>query len=138
MSIATLQIILISGNFYAAEYIYDNYLLDLFSMNETMLHNFFKVARNVIENSVYRVFYGVFDLFLALIAGFIPKLPSFIRIPLDFIGVTGFLEQAKNKFDNFQSYQEMKIKKEKEMLEKAKNIEANRPVSPSKKDKGAE
>ena len=59
-----------------------------------MLHQFFKVARNVFENTIYKGLYAVMDIFLALIAGIIPKLPPFVRIPLEFIGVTKYLEES--------------------------------------------
>ena len=43
---------------------------------------------------------GVRDVLYALLAAIIPRLPSAIKAPLDFIGVTEFLDSRLDKFRN--------------------------------------
>jgi hypothetical protein len=83
------------------------------------LHNFFKQMRKIFENTLYAWFEGIKDIVFALLAGLIPKLPSAIRFPLEFIGVTKILERSFDKY----SAAEEKIKKEQEYLEYARKIE---------------
>lgn len=52
-------------------------------------------------------------------------------MPLEFIGVTKYLEESVSKYKNFE---EERKRKEKEYLEYAKQIEKNRPISPKKVD----
>jgi hypothetical protein len=55
------------------------------------LHEFFKWLRKIFENSVYKVFQAVRDIFFAFLAGILPKLPTPLRMGLAFIGVEEFL-----------------------------------------------
>jgi len=68
------------------------------------------------------------DIILALISGLIPLLPQFLKTPLDFLGVTEYLEKSLDKYNKF----EVEKKEQKEYLEYAKKIEKERPQSPSK------
>ena len=74
------------------------------------------------ENTVYSILRAFRDIFFAFLSGVIPKLPDPIRYPLDFIGLTSYLEKSVN-----QSLREKK-EKENEYLEYAKTIEKNRPA----------
>ena len=65
----------------------------------------FKYMRQVLENTVYRWLEGIRDIIFALLAGIIPRLPSAIKTPLDFIGVTKFLD---TKLDKYKNYEEKK------------------------------
>ena len=83
------------------------------------------------ENTLYYWLNHIKDLILSILAGIIPKLPSAISMPLEFIGVTKYLDESLKKYQNFE---EEKKKKEKEYIEYAKQIEKNRPISPKKVD----
>ena len=79
-------------DFYVAEWIYDNLVFELFSKNEKLLHSFFKHVRKIFENTLYRWLEGIKEIIFAILAGIIPKLPSAIRTPLEFIGITKYFE----------------------------------------------
>jgi len=87
-------------DFALAEIVYDNIVQEFFSRNEVLLHKFFKYCRKVLENTVYQWMEGVRDVLYALLAAIIPRLPSAIKAPLDFIGVTKFLDSRLDKFRN--------------------------------------
>ena len=95
-------------DFYVAQWVYDNIIFEFFHRNEKILHSVFKQLRNVFENTVYHWLEGIKDIVLAILAGLIPKLPSALKMPLDFLGVTKYLEKSLNKY----SAAEQKIKKE--------------------------
>lgn len=59
-------------------------------------------------------------------------LPSAIRTPLEFLGLTKFLDTSADKFKDFE---EEKKRKEREYKEYAKQLEKNRPISPKKGEK---
>jgi len=54
------------------------------------------------------------DLIFSILAGIIPKLPTAVRMPLEFLGITKYLEESVGKYKNFE---EEKKKKEKEYIE---------------------
>jgi hypothetical protein len=87
--------------------------------------------RKIFENTIYAWLEGIKDIIFAILAGIIPKLPSAIRTPLEFLGITKFLDKS---FDKYKSAED-KIKKEQEYLDYARKIEQNRPASPTKIDK---
>lgn len=106
-------------DFYVAEWLYDNIVFEFFSKNEKILHAFFKQMRKVFENTIYSWLEGVKDIVFAILAGIIPKLPSAIRTPLEFLGFTKYLDKS---FDKYKSAED-KIKKEQEYLDYARKIE---------------
>lgn len=95
-------------DFYVAEWLYDNIVFEMFSKNEKLLHTFFKQVRKIFENTLYRWAEGVKEIIFAILAGIIPKLPSAIRTPLEFIGITKYFDQSLDKY----KAAEDKIKKE--------------------------
>ena len=111
--IGLVYIALTIWNFRLAEIVYDNVVSEAFSRCDKQLHELFKVIRQIFENSVYNWLTAVKDLILSILAGIIPKLPSAIRMPLEFMGVTTYLEESMGKYKNF----EEKKKKERELLE---------------------
>ena len=107
-SISVLHVGLVLMDFYVAEWLYDNVVFELFSKNERLLHGFFKQVRKIFENTLYRWLEGIREIVFAILAGIIPKLPSAIRTPLEFIGVTKYFDQSLDKYNRA----EEKIKKE--------------------------
>lgn len=67
---------------------------------------------------------------LALLSGIIPKLPSALRLPLQFIGIEAYLQKSASRVGNFEAEQEERKRKE-----SARKIERERPTSPSKTTK---
>ena len=124
MAIALLYFGLTIWNFWLAEKIYDFLISEGFGMCNKQLHELFKMCRQVFENTIYHGLTSVRDLVFSILAGIIPKLPNAIQVPLDFIGVTKYLESSLDKYKNFE---EEKKKKEREYLQYAKEIEKNRP-----------
>jgi len=61
----------------------------------------------------------------------IPLLPAFLKTPLEFLGVTAYLEKSLDKYNKFEDEK----KKERQYLEYAKQLEQNRPKSPTKNTK---
>jgi hypothetical protein len=118
-SLSGVHVVLVPFDFYVAEWLYDNIVYEFFSHNEKLLHGFFKQMRKILENTVYLWLDGIKDIVFAIIAGIIPRLPSALRTPLDFIGVTKFFEKSLDKY----KAAEDKIKKEQEYLEYARKIE---------------
>jgi trans-aconitate methyltransferase len=101
-------------NFKAAEIIYDNVISEGFSRCDKQLHELFKLMRHIFENSVYNWLTACKDLIFSILAGIIPKLPTAVRMPLEFLGITKYLEESVGKYKNFE---EEKKKKEKEYIE---------------------
>ena len=91
LTVAFINVALVIMNFKISVYVYDHYISELFATNEKLLHNLFKMARKIFENTIYSWIDAVKELILALLASIIPKLPAPLRLPLDFIGVTGYL-----------------------------------------------
>jgi len=112
--IGLVYIALTIWNFRLAEIVYDNVVSEAFSRCDKQLHELFKVIRQIFENSVYNWLTAIKDLILSILAGIIPKLPSAIRTPLEFMGLTEYLEKSVGKYKNFE---EEKKKKERELLE---------------------
>ena len=127
-AISTIHFLLVVMDFYVSEWLYDNMVFEFFSRNEKILHTIFKQVRKIFENTIYSWLEGVKDIVFALLAGIIPKLPSAIRTPLEFLGLTKFLDKS---FDKYKSSED-KNRKEQEYLEYARKIEQNRPGSPTK------
>jgi len=80
---------------------------------------------------MYKYLQGIKDIVLALLASLIPLLPGFMKTPLEFLGITSYLEKSLDKYNSFESEK----KKEKQYQEYAKKLEQNRPKSPSKTNK---
>ena len=91
LTVAIVYVVLTINNFWAAATIYDTIIFEVFSKNEKLLHELFKYCRKIFENTVYGWVEGIKDIALALLAGFIPMLPSFMKMPLDFLGVTEYI-----------------------------------------------
>jgi len=70
----------------------------MFKKNEVMLHQMFKYMRKVLEGTLYKWIEMVSDIFFSLLSAIIPKLPAAIRTPLDFMGVTKYLETRMDKY----------------------------------------
>lgn len=101
-------------------------------MNEVYLHQLFKYIRNMFEKTVYSWFEAGRDIVFALISSVIPNLPFFIQMPLEYIGVTKYL---RLKADNYENFAEKQKEDAKKYNERIKEIEKNRPISPSKTTK---
>lgn len=104
-------------------------------MNEVYLHQLFKYIRNMFEKTVYSWFEAARDIVFALISSVIPNLPFFIQMPLEYLGVTKYLKSRAESYENFAEKQKEEAKKYNERI---KEIEKNRPISPSKTDKKVE
>jgi len=63
-----------------------------------MLHQAFKYLRKVFEGTLYKWIEMVTDIFFSLLSAIIPKLPAAIKTPLDFIGVTKYLDARMDKY----------------------------------------
>ena len=107
-TIAAIHVALVVMDFYAAEWVYDNIVFELFHRNEKFLHSVFKQLRYIFENTVLQALEGVKDIALSILAGLIPMLPSPVKKLLDFFHVTKYLEKSLDKY----SAREQKIKKE--------------------------
>jgi hypothetical protein len=119
MTISIVYFSLVVLDFKAAEIFYDRVLNEFFMMNERNLHKGFKYIHKVMETTVYNWIRAAKDIFMALLSAIIPMLPQFIRTPLDFIGITTYLEKSLDKYNAF----EEKNIKEKQYMEYAKKIE---------------
>ena len=102
MFIACIYLSIVVLDFKLAEWIYDNILNDLLSKNEKILHEIFKSIHRMMENTIYGWVTKIKDIVFALVAGFIPLLPQVIRTPLDFLGITEYLEKSLNKYKKFE------------------------------------
>ena len=89
---------LVVWDFALAEFVYQNVIFELFNKNEVMLHQMFKYMRKVLEGTLYKWIEMVSDIFFSLLSAIIPKLPAAIRTPLDFMGVTKYLETRMDKY----------------------------------------
>ena len=58
----------------------------------------FKYTRKILESTVYKWLEAVKDIMFALLAAIIPKLPSAIKTPLEFIGITKYLNVRLDKY----------------------------------------
>ena len=97
-AISIIHVFLVVMDFYVAEWLYDNIVSEFFSRNEKILHSFFKQMRKIFENTLYAWLEGIKDIAFAILAGIIPKLPSAIRTPLEFIGITKYFEKSFDKY----------------------------------------
>lgn len=128
LAISIIHATLVIFDFKLSEIVYDNIIQEFFGRNEVLLHELFKYLRKALESTVYKWFEGARDIMFAFLAAIIPRLPSAIKTPLEFIGITKFLDARLDKYKNF----ERKKQQDKELLEYAKEIEKNRPESPMK------
>jgi hypothetical protein len=128
LAVTILLFSLVIWDFTLTEYVYKNMIFELFSRNEVMLHSMFKYFRKILEGTLYKWIEMVTDIFFSLLSGIIPKLPSAIATPLEFIGVTKYLEARMDKY----KYASRKKQEELDYREYSKQIEQNRPESPTK------
>ena len=119
LAITILFFTLTIWDFTLAEYMYDNMIFELFSRNEVILHSMFKYFRKVLEGTLYKWVEMVTDIFFSLLSALIPKLPSAITTPLEFIGVTKYLEARMDKY----KYASRKKQEELDYREYSKQIE---------------
>ena len=88
MAITCLYVTVVVGDFKLAIWIYDNFLSELYNKNEKLLHEIFKQIHKSLENTLYLWLKNIKELLFALIGGLIPLLPSVIKTPLDFVGIS--------------------------------------------------
>lgn len=119
---------LVVFDFALAEIVYHNIIFELFNKNEVLLHQTFKYLRRVLEGTLYKWIEMVSDIFFSLLSAVIPRLPAAIQTPLEFMGVTKYLEARMDKY----KYNTRKKQEEIDYREYAKLIEKNRPESPMK------
>lgn len=93
MSIAVMYASLVIMNFKLAEWVYDNMINEMFHRNQKLLHDIFKYCRKVLESTLYRWFSAIKEIVIALVISIIPNLPTVIRMPFDFLGITSYLEK---------------------------------------------
>ena len=98
LAITILFFSLVVWDFALAEIVYQNVIFELFKKNEVMLHQMFKYLRKVLEGTLYKWIEMVSDIFFSLLSAIIPKLPAAIKTPLDFMGVTKYLETRMDKY----------------------------------------
>lgn len=75
-----------------------------------MLHEFFKKMHKMLEASLYKWLEGIKDIFLAIFASIVPKLPVFVQTPLEMFGIVSYLERSLDKY----KFQEQKLAEKKE------------------------
>ena len=97
MTISVVHAALVVLNFRFAEWVYDNIVSEGFKHNQRFLHETFKKIRKIFETTVYAWFKTIRDIFLSLILGLLPSLPNFIKMPLEFVGITSKLEKYLDK-----------------------------------------
>ena len=116
LAMSLLFSLLVVWDFTLAVAVYDNLIFEAFSRNEVMLHQMFKYFRKVLEGTLYKWIEMVADIFFSLLSAIVPKLPVAIRTPLDFMGVTSYLEARMDKY----KYKAMKTQREEEYREYSK------------------
>ena len=89
---------LVVFDFALAEIVYHNIIFELFNKNEVLLHQTFKYLRKVLEGTLYKWIEMVSDIFFSLLSAVIPRLPAAIQTPLEFMGVTKYLEARMDKY----------------------------------------
>ena len=98
LTISAIYFLLAVWNFELSTWVYDNITSEAFKKNEELLHSFFKRLTKLLENSVYRWLEGIKDIFLAILCSFVPKLPVFIKTPLEMFGIVSYLERSMDKY----------------------------------------
>ena len=66
------------------------------------MHEFFKMLRQVFENSVYKGLGAVKDIFFAFLAGIVPRLPGPIQMILTYTGIEKYLKDAVENVNKFE------------------------------------
>ena len=129
IALLCIYVCLVVNNFQGAEYAYNTLITEFFGRNEKQLHEFFKQLRKIFENTFYSFFSAAKELLFAFLAGLLPRLPPPIPTLLEYMGIQEYLNKALDKYKNF----EQKKKKDEEYKQKQREIEKNRPESPSKR-----
>ena len=123
LPVAALYVALVINNFQLSQMIYDQGVSVMFHQNEKLLHKCFKYLRDIFENTIYGFLNACKDIVLALLAGFIPKLPGPIKMGFDYCGITNYINNSLDRVNQFEKKQSMR----REQKERLRNIEKNRP-----------
>jgi len=94
IALACIYFFLIVNNFQGAEWAYDNLITEGFSRHEKRLHEFFKWLRQVFENTIYKGLTAIKEIFLAFMAGLLPRMPGPVQFVLSYTGVQKMLTDA--------------------------------------------
>ena len=103
LALTLVYFVLVFDNFRGSDWAYNNLITEFFGRNEKQLHDFFKQIRKLFENSIYKVLSAVREMFFALLAGLLPRLPAPLRIPLAFMGIEDFLNKSLENYKSFET-----------------------------------
>ena len=126
MALAIFYIALVVNNFKVSSLVYDYLVVSFFDQFQGSLHDFFKALRKVFEQKVYKTLGVIRDIIFAFLSMIIERTPTAVQLPLQMLGVTAFLDQGLEKFNEAKE----QIGKKEEQRE----IERNRPGSPKKEN----